>query len=484
MLEGLEISIIRKSDLENKKARIDSDYYQKIYLRTIEKIETRKYTSLGDIIEVLTDYHANGSYETLRKHVELLDTPSYAHMVRTSDFIRDDFDKNIKYVTQEAYNHLKKTQLFGDEILVNKIGTNSGQNFLMPRVEKPSTLGMNIFLIRLMKGFSPKVYQAFLSTKIGLTLINQKINGAAPKSIDKDSIRDIIVPVFSPQFQELVEKTLGKVSELKVSADKMYSQSQKLLYKYTDIDFNCFNKSTQNEKRLSESLFSCERIDSEYYLPKYDDLVKAIKSNNFSTLNELVTLNKSIEPGSSFYSEDGIPFIRVSDYSHLGLTKPDKYLSNEFIKNNFELVKSLHPKKNTILFSKDGTVGIAYKLEKDEEIITSGAVLHLKVKNTKKILPDYLTLILNSQIVKLQSERDCGGSVILHWLPKQIEQVLIPILEWEKQVEISNLVKESFLLRQQSRDTLNIIKLAIEQATINGEEVATKVIKERILISE
>jgi hypothetical protein len=41
---------------------------------------------------------------------------------------------------------------------------------------------------------------------------------------------------------------------------------------------------------------------------------------------------------------------------------------------------SLKPTKDTILFSKDGSVGIAYKVEQDVDLITSSALLHLKVK--------------------------------------------------------------------------------------------------------
>lgn len=34
-------------------------------------------------------------------------------------------------------------------------------------------------------------------------------------------------------------------------------------------------------------------------------------------------------------------------------------------------------------------------MNKDEDIITSSAILHLDVKD-KRVLPDYLTLVLNS----------------------------------------------------------------------------------------
>ena len=41
--------------------------------------------NFGKIISVLTDYHANGSYKILKKHVKLLSEEDYALMVRTTD---------------------------------------------------------------------------------------------------------------------------------------------------------------------------------------------------------------------------------------------------------------------------------------------------------------------------------------------------------------------------------------------------------------
>lgn len=43
---------------------------------------------------------------------------------------------------------------------------------------------------------------------------------------------------------------------------------------------------------------------------------------------------------------------------------------------------NLQPKKDTILLSKDGSVCIAYKVEKDLDIVTPGAILHLELKTT------------------------------------------------------------------------------------------------------
>lgn len=37
------------------------------------------YKPLGDVIELLTDYHANGAYEKLKENVTLLDKENRCH---------------------------------------------------------------------------------------------------------------------------------------------------------------------------------------------------------------------------------------------------------------------------------------------------------------------------------------------------------------------------------------------------------------------
>ena len=55
-----------------------------------------KEITLGEILELITDYHSNGSYETLKENVELLDQKDFAIMIRTTNFEQNDFSENQK----------------------------------------------------------------------------------------------------------------------------------------------------------------------------------------------------------------------------------------------------------------------------------------------------------------------------------------------------------------------------------------------------
>lgn len=186
-----------------------------------------KPVEFGDIIELLTDYHANGSYKLLKEHVELLDNENYAWMIRSTDF-ENEFKNNFKYINEKAYNFLEKTKIFGNEIIMSKIG-NAGKIYLMPVVNRPVSLAMNLFLIRVKKklAISSYVYR-FLLTNIGQKQINERCKGAATQTITKDNVRSIKIylPNTLSEQQKIVEK-LDALQEQTKHLEQIYTKKIK-----------------------------------------------------------------------------------------------------------------------------------------------------------------------------------------------------------------------------------------------------------------
>src|SRR5690606_7235164 len=107
----------------------------------------------GKYINVLTDYHANGSYKILSKNVALTTEKDYALMVRTTDLESNNFDDGVNYISEAAYHFLTKSKVLGGEIIINKIGS-AGKIYLMPYLNRPVSLGMNTFMLRLNKNLN------------------------------------------------------------------------------------------------------------------------------------------------------------------------------------------------------------------------------------------------------------------------------------------------------------------------------------------
>ena len=168
----------------------------------------------NEIISILTDYHANGSYKVLKNNVELLDFKEYALMIRTTDLENDNFIQGVKYINEKAYNFLKKTKIFGGEIIINKIGS-AGNVYLMPILNRPVSLGMNQFMIRLKEDYNNIFYYKLLKTDHYSNIIKNNVQGAVTKTITKDAIKNIDVIIPPIELQNKFAERIEKIEKLK-----------------------------------------------------------------------------------------------------------------------------------------------------------------------------------------------------------------------------------------------------------------------------
>jgi len=371
---------------------------------------------------------------------------------------------------------MKRSHLKEGDVLLSIVGTIGGVALVSSNENATCNCKLAIFRPNNTDGY---FLSAFLKSKYGQNQIKKFTRGAVQMGLILEDMNQIMVPIFSEDFQLTVRALVQNAKEKSYQTTKAYINAENVLL--SEIGLENFESSNElvNIKSFKESFGVTKRLDAEFYQKKYEQITEKIVTQKHDILINIVEICKSIEPGSKNYSDgEGLPFYRVSDYTKFGLSKPNKELTNTFFVENKDLINKLKPKKNTILFSKDGSVGTAYLLRHDLDGITSGAILHLQIKNTKEILPEYLTLVLNSKLVQMQAEKDVGGSIILHWRKEEIEQVVVPIIDFNKQKQIAKLVEESFRLKVESERLLEVAKKAVEIAIEQNEAVAIKFIKD------
>jgi len=454
LLEGLEVTEILLSDLLNlnERFRIDAEFVKKEYLEITELLKSKPCKLLGD-----TDIQIMHPAEIKRDFVE-----NGIWFFRTQNLRPLKIENsNDVYISDEDAKRLKNNEIKYGDILMTRTGANYGQSAIY-NFNKKAIASSHVLIFR--NSYFNQFYLAtFFNTKYGKKMIDMGMYGAAQPEISPYYILNIPIPLFSESFQTSIEKKYKESEQNLKQSQTLYRQAEELLLE--TIGLKDFKPSQEkvNVKSFKESFLETGRLDAEYYQPKYEEIVAKLKNQPNNTLGNLVTIKKSIEPGSDVYSDEGLPFIRVSDYNKFGISTPEKCLSSTFCKENNNLLKSLYPTKETILFSKDGSVGTAYMLREDMQAVTSGAILHLQVKDKTKVLPEYLTLALNSEVVKQQAERDAGGSIILHWRICEIENVIVPVVDYKIQKQIAVLIEESFALRIESERLLEEAKEMVER---------------------
>ena len=470
MLEGLEISVLNLSEVlfDNTNKRIDSEYYKKEFINFFKNVPNLK--PLGSFVKE--------GYRVVYENTKTIDKieaieSNHPYFLQATDldtpFIKTD---NLYYVHNDEWERYPKGRIKKGEILIEVKGKIDKVSIVPDDFPEKTLVTGSLFKLSVNEKINKHVLLTYLISKYGKAFKDRFKTNLLISYVSKPDLYRIPIPSFSNDFQLKIDEIFETIFSSKKAFKEAYKRAENILLEEIDLQNFTPSKEPVNVKNFKDSFATSGRLDAEYYQFKYEEVVNKVKNKNFDTLNNLVDINKSIEPGSKNYVENGLPFMRVADLSKNGLSEPQKYISEYFVKENQDKINDLKPKKGTILFSKDGSVGIAYHLRQNYNGITSGAILHLNVKDKKRILPEYLTLALNSKVVQMQAERDAGGSIILHWRVGEIENVVVPIIDFEKQREIADLIEQSFSLKKQSEHLLEIAKKAVEIAIEKNEDIA------------
>lgn len=194
---------------------------------------------LANFIQNIFDIGSNGSDENISKNLKMLDNEDYAYMVRTLNFNANNFKNNMKYVSQETYEYFKKSKIFGDEIIINKIGC-PGSLWLMPRLDKPVSLGLNQYALVINEKIN--THYLYYNLKNIEEYIKSQAHGTTTKTLTKQDIKDIKIFIFNNiSIQNKISFFLDKLNE-KIELNKKINEElekmAKTLYDYWFVQFD------------------------------------------------------------------------------------------------------------------------------------------------------------------------------------------------------------------------------------------------------
>ena len=148
---------------------------------------------------------------------------------------------------------------------------------------------------------------------------------------------------------------------------------------------------------------------------------------------ELSEVTTKITDGAHFtptYVDSGVPFLRVTDITESNTSK--KFIPRE---EHDELIKRCRPEKGDVLYSKNGTIGIAKLVDWDWEF--SIFVSLCLIKPNKELLdPHYLNCFLNSKTGYAQATaRSKSGTVTnLHLIDIKTIKIPLPPLSTQQAI--------------------------------------------------
>ena len=444
----MQFSIIQKSKLEGA-LRLDAEYYQPEYLALVDNLKKLKAVSIKEIA-VSSKRKFKPKKNELFQYVEISEIDLSTGEYNKREILGEDAPDRAQWLIEPNDIIISTVRPIRNAISLIRENTNN-------------LVCSSGFAVLKTKNIEPEYLFVYLKSLPIVKLLDRQTTATMYPAITTEDILNTKIYLGDKDFRKEIK---NKVIESQKGIEKskcLYQQAEDLLLEELGLKDFELKDDLSYIVNLSDAK-NANRIDAEFFQPKYKEIKSKIKNFEFKKLGDIVSIKKGVEPGSAIYQEGGIPFFRVSNVSKFGIKDNNQqYLSQEIyskFRNNFK------PETGEILLTKDATPGIAYYLDDKLEGIISGGILRLKPRI--KIEPEYLTLGINSVIGQMQAEQDTGGSIIVHWRPEQIKNCLIPILPKPTQQKIADLVQQSHATRKKAKQLLEQAKQKVENLIRKG----------------
>ncbi len=453
---NIEYSIVNISELEGE-LRLDAEYYDAKYIKTDELIRVKdfKYLWNKEISNYITSWKTPKSYDNDWKFL----------IVRSWDLTGNIINKNILLKTNDT--NIKKIKKY--DILISSIGRGSIGKVAI-NLENIELFGVSEVTILNPTNTEMAGYIAiFLQTKYWQKQIERQITGATGQlHLLPRNVSLIKIPIPSEYFQQIIKKLVIEAYNQRENSEQLYKQAEEILLE--ELCFKNWKPKTKKIKiwwkefeeeenisiRMLSEVIKADRLDAEYWEPKYDEIEEIIKKyrNKYNFLPKVIDISKD---KIKVNKEEIYNYIELADIDwNLWIIKQTKQIKWKDLPSRARMKVE---QWNVIMSSVEGSLDKIALINFDKEnLVASTGFFVFKEKEINK----ETLLVLLKVLAKKYIIREAQGTILTAIPYNSLNRILLPKVRWEIQQKISQLIQQSFNSLENSKKLLEIAKKAVE----------------------
>lgn len=327
-LEAVEIKFSKALE-DNNSFRFDSEYFKKEYLLNLKLIESysKGHIKFGKQILNITGGATPLGADYPEKGIKFLRVQNIMQ-----NYIND---SDLVCITKQDHEILKRSQLKEEDVLLTITGVSYGKSAPVTKEFIGCNINQHSVRIALKKNkFLPYFISTFLNSKCGKLQSDKNIVGVTRPALDYQAIKNFKIPLVSNSFQIKIGNIIKEAHENQIISKEIYQQAEELLL--SELGLKDWQPTEENiaVKSFAESFGKSDRLDAEYYQPKYDDFYQklsqaaALKNWEIKQYKDLSSKFKYGTSSALDYIDNGVPFLRIADLEKYRFDRENlKYIS-------------------------------------------------------------------------------------------------------------------------------------------------------------
>ncbi|MBR2091784.1 MAG: restriction endonuclease subunit S [Fibrobacter sp.] len=370
---------------------------------------------------------------------------------------------NYYHISSVIHNRMHKTQLKGNDVLLNIVGATLdviGRSAIVKNDIKEANITQAMVFLRIIKNnFKPGFLFAYLNTKYAQDQIKRYARPTGQYNLNLMEVRKILVPEIAENIQSEIDELVSQSGFLQSQSHALYHQAEELLSRGLQLDKLQLPQNKWYTTQYSE-VVRAQRLDSNHFRDAYSCLFEFLNSRfQCKFVKQFVSVNRrGLQPN---YAENGDIMVVNSKHlssTHINYDQTEKTTKEEFAKQQVAQIRN----GDVLVYTTGAYIGLTNAFNSDELAMASNHVNILRLSDPK-IDPNYLAMVFNSIVGQMQTQKHSRGSAQLELYPADIDKFIIPMLDEDMMRTIGEKARNSLKALNQSKQLLARAKSRVEE---------------------
>jgi type I restriction enzyme S subunit len=454
----MQYSVVNyKTVRENSDFRIDAEYYRQYFFDLLSKISQKKNFALSEISSNKTK-RFKGDYDF--EYLEI------------SNISTADASCIYQFLSKEETPSRAQKILKNKDVVISTVRPNRNAVSFINEIEGLKVASSGFCVLRNFRNVLPEYIFILFKTYIFRDLLDRETKATMYPAVSEEDILNLRIPIFSLNFQKKIAGIVLELFKKQNQSKSLYSQAEQFLLSELGL-LDWKPKHTLAFVKNFSDTQKAERIDAEYFQPKYEEIIEAVKKykGGFDTISGQFRQNKKSfkKTPDKEYQYIEIGCVNISD----GSVEPIKLQGSELPAN-----AKIKFQKGDVIVSKVRPYRGAIGIVDSENYVGSGAFTVLQENGV--VNKETLMVFLRLKPLLDFSLKFNTGTSYPTITDEDILNFPLPKIDSRTQEEIKKKITEMYETKKISKSLLEIAKRGVEIAIEKDEQEAEEWIESEI----